>query len=165
MHRIEHNHAFGYLGGVLMKFAPFGIATPDFENGCFHMWSMDVSGERMPLACWRTSPGVRELMLEQAGSYANKTSEKVRCGGTLQPGRRSRALPDPVVPHVTLISFLQSLASNNRAFPAEVPIGLAYCRPHPCESRCLPSRSALPSRDSHRGIVRPGFLFAPSLPV
>jgi len=35
MHCIEHDHAFGYLGGVLMKFAPFGIATPDFENGYF----------------------------------------------------------------------------------------------------------------------------------
>src|SRR5207247_966062 len=42
--------------------------------------------------------------------------------------------------------FPQSLASNSPAFPAMVPIALAYRRPHPCESRCLPSRSARPSR-------------------
>lgn len=89
---------------------------------------MDVSAERMPLACWRTSPGVRELMLEQAGSYANKTLEKVRCGGTPQPARRRRALPNPVVPHVTLISFLQSPASNDPAFRVTAPIGFPSTR-------------------------------------
>jgi hypothetical protein len=37
MHGIEHHHAFGYFRGVLMKFAAFGIATPDFENGSFQI--------------------------------------------------------------------------------------------------------------------------------
>ena len=41
MHGIEHDHAFGYFGGVLMKFAVFGIATPDFENGSFHRESLN----------------------------------------------------------------------------------------------------------------------------
>jgi len=35
MDGIKHDHAFGYVGGVLMKFTVLGIATPDFENGGF----------------------------------------------------------------------------------------------------------------------------------
>jgi hypothetical protein len=68
---------------------------------------IDVSGERMPLACCRRPPGVRELVLGRADPYGNKTSEKVRCGGTPQPARATRALPNPAVPHVSFISSLQ----------------------------------------------------------
>src|SRR6185437_2823851 len=61
MNRIEHDHAFGYFRGVIAKSAAFGIAAPVFERGGTHGAKINVSGERTPLACWRTSPGVREL--------------------------------------------------------------------------------------------------------
>ena len=53
---------------------------------------------------------------------------EVRCGGTPQPARHRRALPNPAVPHVTLISFLQSPASNNPAFRVTAPIGFPSIR-------------------------------------
>ena len=35
VHGVEHDHAFGHIGGVIAKLAASGIATPDFENCCF----------------------------------------------------------------------------------------------------------------------------------
>ena len=107
MDRVEYHHAFGYLGDVLMKVAAFGIATPDLEGRHSHKATIDVSGERTPLACWRTSPGVRELLSATDALDGNKVSGKVRCGGTPQPARGTRALPNPAVPPVTLISSPQ----------------------------------------------------------
>jgi hypothetical protein len=107
MHGIEHDHAFGYFRGVITKSAAFGIAAPDFERGGTHGAKINVSGERTPLACWRTSPGVRELFSAANTLNENKASEKVRCGETPQPARGTRALPNPAVPDLTLISSLQ----------------------------------------------------------
>src|SRR4029077_15061045 len=98
---VEHDHPFGYVGGVLTKFAAFAVATADFENS---LHKIDVSGERTPLACWRTSPGVRELFSVANTLRENNVSENVRCGGTPQPVRGTRAVPNPAVPPVRLIS-------------------------------------------------------------
>jgi hypothetical protein len=35
MHGIEHNHAFGYFGFVLLETASIRVAAPDFES-CVH---------------------------------------------------------------------------------------------------------------------------------
>src|SRR6266545_2701392 len=40
MNRVEHDHALGNFGGVITKFAAFGVTPPDFENG-FHDLTTD----------------------------------------------------------------------------------------------------------------------------
>src|SRR4029077_18157477 len=72
MHRIEHNHAFGDFGRVILKLTALCVASPDFERGCRHKTWSDVSGVRTLVACWRTSPGVRELFFGGATLRGNK---------------------------------------------------------------------------------------------
>src|SRR5439155_1879164 len=61
---IEHDHAFGNLGSVIVELATLRITAPDFEGGCFHDPRSDISvGYRTGLACGLRRRAARNVSL------------------------------------------------------------------------------------------------------
>src|SRR5262249_54875670 len=106
VHGIEHDHPFGELRRVITELTAVGVAAPDSEGGRTHKAS-DLSGERTRSACWLWRSAATNFPRRFGRVLSNHSKEKSANVWRRSPARRRRALPNPAVPGVRLISSLQ----------------------------------------------------------